>query len=237
MRVDDNSQFLRFGSAHRSRGISDALSAVKAPQNGRVLYANTARDLGHVQCFALPFKVAAHPAVAGLLPSTRPSDIARFVIPIIVDAVKRKPGRAGSYIRKEGLERSHPPVANGDATPAIRRVAGRPRVQAPVLHVGPNGVLGRGVHTVSATHTYGEPVRRQPLGSKFFGETTATATIAPSQATPADNANRAALATAFKTPGFSLSRGFCDDRPASELLSCFHSSLLERGSSCVNGGM
>jgi hypothetical protein len=54
-----------------------------------------------------------------LLAACRPTAIARFVSPVVVDAVDRQPRRRLSHIREEGFKTVSPSVADGDASTSV----------------------------------------------------------------------------------------------------------------------
>lgn len=123
--------------------------------------------------------------------SRGPSTIARFVIPIGVDAIKRVPS-AGPFadIGQEVREGVAPPITDGDPATAVVAVVETLRVEAPVFHVGPSAVLGRLVALP------GESVR--PRSSCVFRlQTSAGSTIASPKVVERDYADGGAVTDAL----------------------------------------
>ncbi len=102
----------------------------------------------------------------GLLRATaRPAAIARFVVAIVVDPVKRMLGRRPpTNISEECLERLLPSVADADAPAAVMDPSAQFRVRATFAHLTPRLVFRRTAHSVSAAQA----------GNGFTLETAAT---------------------------------------------------------------
>lgn len=63
----------------------------------------------------------AFPLVGGLLRQGGPSAISRLIAPIVVDAVKRRPGGTRPHVGQERLKRGGPAGAHADPSPTISR--------------------------------------------------------------------------------------------------------------------
>ena len=83
-----------------------------------------------------------HPSVPGLFGSSRPSAVARFVMPVVVDSIKRKSWRAATHVCQERAEIVSPAFADGDSTGAVILVGGILRIRAASFHVAPARILG-----------------------------------------------------------------------------------------------
>lgn len=91
-------------------------------------------------------------AVASLRAGGGPTNIARHVVAVDIDAVERMaPRRAASHVKKEVLKRL-PAVANSDAAPAVTREALDARIATAIQHRLPDPELGCPRHAVLA-HT------------------------------------------------------------------------------------
>ena len=74
--------------------------------------------------------------VVGLLFSRSPSTIARLVIPVIVNTIKRMVGWSYSHVSQE-VDKEIPSVANGNSSSTISSVKPRLRIGATLFHAHP----------------------------------------------------------------------------------------------------
>lgn len=90
------------------------------------------------------FKEQGRASVVGLFFPRFPPDVARFVVPIVVDAPNRMLRRwAPTKVGKEGGVRVPPLTAHGDAAATVVAKVRGLRVVTPANHVAPNTILWR----------------------------------------------------------------------------------------------
>ena len=74
-----------------------------------------------------------------LRPTTCPATIPRFVITVVVNAVKCHTVRTSAHIQKECLKRT-PSFTDSDASTAVTRVCCSERIQTPLSHREPRSI-------------------------------------------------------------------------------------------------
>lgn len=103
------------------------------------------------------------PSVPGLLALRRPSNVARLIAAIIVDAVDRVlHGRARAHVFDKGLEGVAPSRADYDSTTAVSKEPRRFGVLAPGDHLSPDVVAGVLRHPVRSASGDGRVARETP---------------------------------------------------------------------------
>jgi hypothetical protein len=89
-------------------------------------------------------------SVIDLLLSRCPSTVTRFVIAVVIDAIKRQPWRGTAHIRKEVFKAIQPSLANHNATTAIVLIRRAIRIEAALSHTMPALVFTRSFLVSSA---------------------------------------------------------------------------------------
>jgi hypothetical protein len=154
--------------------------------------------------------------VSVLLCTCRPPDIARLIVPVVVDAVYRMLGRrAVAYVGIEVLKRT-PTLADGNASPSVVLISSLLRIFAAAMHTGP-GIVLRAVTTSMGTGT---------IGSSILTEATTGARDATPELSSIERRNVSAVAATQPDPHAlggtvpfgPVSIGFGDSRKASEAL-------------------
>lgn len=136
-------------------------------------------------CFSAPcghrFGLASerqHAVVGSVYPlrnARRPSTVARFVVPVVVDTVEGQPCRTLSHIGKKVLE-PQPTRTNCDPATTISGVRLAAFVETPLAHSAPNAkFLG-----------FAHPVSRVSLGGQFGMETPTTMSLPGDQCSGRD---------------------------------------------------
>jgi hypothetical protein len=166
------------------------------------------------------------PLVSLLFASSGPATVVRFVVSVIVDAIKRMiGGRTSAHVGQEVFVRTAPPIAHLESATAVTWIPLVRRIRATLTHINPCVVLGR---PLAAT---GIAVSRV-AGAAFVAVITAAAQRLPVlQVGPLHDPFIAALAPAQKI----RSRAFCGagydrqsaDLLAAEILKC-HGRMLPR---------
>lgn len=101
-------------------GFVNVPSDAKSLLNHVPLYTCDATPFGQRACFATPFDQSITAPVVGLFSPCRPSDIARFVVAVIVNAINRMLQRWPlTDVRAEVNERFSPTVAHANPTRAV----------------------------------------------------------------------------------------------------------------------
>lgn len=91
----------------------------------------------------MTFRFSSRPSILVLLATCCPTDIARFVITVIVDSVNRMLiGWPSSYIAQEMLVAGSPATADGNISPAVESEAFNFWVETPSQHSSPRTILG-----------------------------------------------------------------------------------------------
>lgn len=99
--------------------------------------------------------------VVPLLKRGSPADVARLVVPVVVDAIDRVlTGRTRTDVLKERLKRLAPFVTYTNTATAVVLVAGGVWIAAAVFHQRPDSVLS------GACHAVGSPAGLGPVGSE-----------------------------------------------------------------------
>lgn len=113
-------------------------------------HAGSPRPFGHRERDAIACDPAALTTVPHLDILQRPADITRFVMAVIVDAIKRVLGGwARADVRDERFERVLPLVTHANAATAVNVEITHVRVSAPLFGVAPRHVFGRVCESVS----------------------------------------------------------------------------------------
>ena len=115
----------------------------KASVKSNVPYAKEARPLCQRQRLVAIGNAAGNGPADDLFSCGRPTAIARFVVPIIVDPMNRmRETRPISHVTIERSVRFSPSVADADAPTSIPYVGGHSRIAATPLHASPDAVCG-----------------------------------------------------------------------------------------------
>src|SRR6185295_3655567 len=85
------------------------------------------------------------PLVVRLLPDRCPTTIARLVVAVVVDPIKRLAGRSRPHVRVEFSKRV-PAPANANSAAAIAAIRRAALAQAPIAHARPALVFSRAAH-------------------------------------------------------------------------------------------
>lgn len=88
--------------------------------------------------------------VAALLLHRGPSAVARFVVSVVIDSIKRQAGRLNTHVR-EKVSVNHPPFANGNSATSIMVKIFVFWIAAPIFHRPPNLVRCLAQKPVGAT--------------------------------------------------------------------------------------
>lgn len=92
-----------------------------------------------------------HAGVVVLRLARGPADIARLVVAVVVDSVKRQLWRRTSAdVRQKRLEALTPLITDANTSSAVVREGSISRIVAPALYVSPDLVLWRAAHRVRA---------------------------------------------------------------------------------------
>ncbi len=147
--------------------------------------------LHHAKGFAVEHQEAITASIPRLLFLRRPSDIARLIVPVVVDTVNLMRGRrTRAEVRIECAEGSPPQFANRDASPAIVVEGLMVRIGTSIKHTAPDFELGRLPHAML------ESSRSGPGGSQFTLPAAAGLRSAGSQVSLVDDFLDAAITTA-----------------------------------------
>lgn len=131
-----------------SKAILGRISTLDATANSRI---GNARNFGPFNQWAgYPIvgqqKIAT--SVSGLSAIACPLAIAARIVTVILDALKRHPGRAFSHVLKKGGKR-FPLFANFYPAPGISIISSNIGVFAPLMHSAPNTVGTRAAHSMN----------------------------------------------------------------------------------------
>lgn len=181
---------------------------------------NFSGNLGQGQSLSLPFDQSASPLVASLLVVCRPSAVARFIVPVGVNAVERTTDRSRSHVGYKGLEGISPLVAHLNAARAIQFVSVAFGIVASLFGVLPSHVFRRGAASFSPANSTCRSMLKAPRRNHFVSKASAAsasssndAFLGASQHSPTLTAHRN---TRVLSPNFS---GVVDHRPAVKNLS------------------
>lgn len=155
--------------------------------------------------------------VVHLLRACRPSNIARLITAVVIDAVQRQFGIWSlAYRGKEGFKTGAPFIADANASSAVVAVFRTIRVVTSALDSGPQAVLGN---------------RAQPVSARCIADqASAGLGLTCSQAADENNLFGAARAAAQQVSQFAVSTlDFADHSPASN-----HGSWGNRANQSVN---
>lgn len=150
------------------------------------------------------------PRIIHLFALSRPTAIIRFIVTVVVDAIKRMLfGGTFAHILKKVFKRLHPSVTNQDASAPVVRVDGFCGIVAPLFHFAPN-IMGARVR-LAVFVLFG--------GHYFFAQTSTTARMSRCQVGRTDLRNRAANTFAPPSPRALSTFSEAQDRPTEEGLS------------------
>lgn len=134
-------------------------------------HAHKLAPVRYAQTYPINLYPSRKPGIAGLLSGQRPSAIARFVVSIVVDAVKRMSlGWTSTHVSEKVFKTVAPPLAHFNSSPPPSGIARIVWVMASKFHLCPDAVLNAFSHVVRSLIG----ISGQQCASRFFGETAAT---------------------------------------------------------------
>lgn len=189
------------------------------PTSIRAASQDTYRDLGSLRCLKNSLsgtETNRASGVVGLLAVGRPSDITRFVVPVVVwKAINRMSRRRSqAYVCEKRLERTAPPLADTYPACAITKPFRMLRIRATVFQVDPRIPF----------RCVGPPMRCEALSANcrrmFFSQATATMPTRRTQGASSRKGNSATVTQTFPSRfAFIGTDALKDSQPAETLAS------------------
>jgi hypothetical protein len=171
------------------------------------------RPLGNAQGQSLQSHVAGSPSVLGLLPLGRPSDIAWFIVAVVVWVSIQTVCFAGtiSDIREESVKRFSPTIAHDNPPGAIVSVRAALVIEASLQNRSPRPVLRRAFGPCLSVLCSGS-------GNNLTVEAPAALRQPTSEGVAPGNCNSSAIASAFPKTVAVIAPLVADNRESSEVL-------------------
>lgn len=130
-----------FAEGGCSKGALQSPSSANSARHGVWTNANSGGPVREIKGLSVERKENGPSAIGQLLFGRRPAAIARFVIAVVVDAVKRHSVWSRPHIGEEILKYK-PAIADLDSASSIKVPIGCLGIAAPIFHTAPQGVFG-----------------------------------------------------------------------------------------------